>query len=88
MWGSISINVDVDIDDILWELSSNQKQELVDDLYDDGYIPAEVKEFELFNGSPQTHNETELLDILTTIWGNKRSLTQEDINTLTHLSRK
>jgi len=88
MWGSISINVDVDIDDILWELSSNQKQELVDDLYDDGYIPAEVKEFELFNGSPQTYNETELLDILTKIWGNKRSLTQEDINTLTHLSRK
>ena len=88
MWGSISINVDVDIDDILWELSSNQKQELVDDLYDEGYIPAEVKEFELFNGSPQTHNETELLDILTKIWGNKRSLTQEDINTLTYLSKK
>jgi len=88
MWGSISINVDVDIDDILWKLSSNQKQELVDDLYDEGYIPAEVKEFELFNGSPQTHNETELLDILTKIWGNKRSLTQEDINTLTYLSKK
>ena len=88
MRGSVSVSVDVDIDDVLWGLSSSDKQELVDDLYDEGYVPTDVKEFELFNGSPQTHNETELLDILTTIWGNKRSLTQEDINTLTHLSRK
>ena len=88
MRGSVSVSVDVDIDDVLWGLSSSDKQELVDELYDEGYVPVEVKEFELFNGSPQTHNETELLDILTTIWGNKRSLTQEDINTLTHLSRK
>ena len=33
------VNVDVDIDDILWSLSSYEKQELVDDLYDDGYTP-------------------------------------------------
>lgn len=88
MRGSVSVSVDVDIDDVLWGLSSSDKQELVDELYDEGYVPTDVKEFELFNGSPQTYNETELLDILTTIWGNKRSLTQEDINTLTHLSRK
>lgn len=32
------ISVDIDIDDVLWSLSDNEKQKLVDDLYDDGYI--------------------------------------------------
>ncbi len=35
----MNINVDIDIDDVLWELSKREKQQLVDDLYDDGYIP-------------------------------------------------
>lgn len=33
------VSVDVDIDDVLWNMSKNEKQQLVDDLYDDGYIP-------------------------------------------------
>ena len=33
------VSVDVDIDDVLWGMSSSEKQELVDDLYEDGYIP-------------------------------------------------
>jgi len=35
----MNINVDIDIDDVLWEMSKREKQQLVDDLYDDGYIP-------------------------------------------------
>ena len=37
------VSVDVDIDDVLWGMSSRDKQELVDDLYDDGYIPKQVQ---------------------------------------------
>jgi hypothetical protein len=36
---SYSVSVDVDIDDFLWGMSSKEKQELVNNLYDDGYIP-------------------------------------------------
>ena len=31
-----SINVDIEISDILWNLSSYEKQELTDDLFDEG----------------------------------------------------
>lgn len=37
------ITVDVDVDDVLWSMSRNEKQELVDELYDDGYIPKQVQ---------------------------------------------
>ncbi len=38
-----SVSVEVDIDDVLWGMGSRDKQELVDDLYDDGYIPKQVQ---------------------------------------------
>jgi hypothetical protein len=38
-----SISVDVDIDDVLWGMTSIDKQQLADDLYDDGYIPKRVE---------------------------------------------
>jgi hypothetical protein len=31
-------SIEVDIDDVLWGMSDREKQELVDDLYEDGYI--------------------------------------------------
>jgi hypothetical protein len=37
------MNIDIDIDDILWSMSNAEKQELVDDLYDDGYIPTKLQ---------------------------------------------
>ena len=35
----MNISVDIDINDILWEMSKRDKQILVDELYEDGYIP-------------------------------------------------
>ena len=37
------VSVDVDIDDVLWGMTSRDKQELADDLYDDGYIPKQIQ---------------------------------------------
>ena len=37
-----SVSVDVDIDDILWDMSSDELQSLADDLYNDGYIPKQL----------------------------------------------
>ena len=46
---SISVRIDVDIDDVLWNMSDREKQDLVDELYKDGYSPKELtkKEAEL-----------------------------------------
>jgi hypothetical protein len=38
----VSVDVEVHLDDILWKMSSREKQELVDDLYDDGYTPTQI----------------------------------------------
>jgi len=45
------ISVDVDIDEVLWNMRDKEKQQLVDDLYEDGFIPKEL------NGKldPPTH---------------------------------
>jgi len=34
-----TVSVDVDIDDILWDMSSSEKRELCKELIDDGYGP-------------------------------------------------
>ena len=38
----MSISIDIDVDDILWNMSDREKQELVDELYDDGYVPKQM----------------------------------------------
>lgn len=40
------ISIDVDIDDILWGMASRDKQKLVEDLYNDGYIQKGVEKKE------------------------------------------
>lgn len=35
-------SIDIDIDDILWSMTNYEKQELVDELYDDGFIPKQM----------------------------------------------
>lgn len=37
-------SIDIDIDDILDGLLSYEKQQLADELYDDGYCPKQVKQ--------------------------------------------
>ena len=34
-----NINVDIDVDDILWDLRDSEKQYIVDELYEDGFTP-------------------------------------------------
>jgi hypothetical protein len=35
-------SIDFDIDDIMYSLSSWEKQDLVDELYEDGYVPKQM----------------------------------------------
>jgi hypothetical protein len=41
-----TVSVDIDVEEVLWNMSSKEKQDLVDDLYEAGYIPEELEEKE------------------------------------------
>jgi 5'(3')-deoxyribonucleotidase len=37
------VSVDIDIDEVLGDLNSRELQELVDNLYDDGWVPTQLQ---------------------------------------------
>jgi UDP-glucose 6-dehydrogenase len=83
--GSVSVNVDVDIDDILYELSRSEKKELFDTLKEDLGVEDMVNGDEVIVG---TTTEQGLFDICNKIYENRNSLTNEDKVFLIKLSKK
>ena len=80
--GSISVNADVDIDDILDSLTNSEKRQLFDELKEDlGYDEPEDR----FNG---TTTEVEMFKLCEKIYENRNFLTNEDVNLLVKLSKK
>lgn len=75
------IRVDIDIDDILWNLSDNEKQNLVDDLYDDGYTAKKDPR----NGLPEFDDWDEKV---TKLLYNKWRLPKEDEETILKIVSK
>jgi len=66
--------MDIDLDDFLWELSSSEKDELVDLLIDDGYAIKMVSHF----ANNQTLSEWEFAKVITKIADNRLRLTAEE----------
>lgn len=83
--GSVSLNVDVDIDDILYELSRSEKRELFNALKEDLGVEDMVDGDEVVAG---TTSEQELFNICNKIYENRISLTNEDKVLLVKLSKK
>lgn len=83
--GSVSLNVDVDIDDILYELSGSEKRELFNALKEDLGVEDMVDGDEVVVG---TTSEQELFNICSKIYENRISLTNEDKVLLVKLSKK
>jgi hypothetical protein len=84
----ITISIDIDVEnDVLWNMSDREKQQLAEILYDEGFYPEEL-ESEVDRTGASTYYEIELVKILDKIWENRRSLTQNDIDVLTYLSKK
>lgn len=81
-----SITVDIDLDDLMWDLSKWDKQRLVDNLYNDGFVPKEIETIDA--REPGTYLEYELSDILDKIWSNRKFISNDDLETLKHLSKK
>ena len=80
-----SIEVDIDIEDILWNMSKWDKQNMAEALYNDGIVPkalqADLDEIEGRNGV-QTYLEHELSNLLDKIWDNRKFINNTDLETL------
>ena len=85
------IDVEIDVDDLYWDMSSWEKEEMAEKLYQDGIVPKALQDdldaIEGRNGV-QTNLEQELSDLLDMVWGNRRFLNYEDRQTLVRLSKK
>lgn len=76
-------SIDIDIDDILYSLSSYEMQELADELYDDGYIPKQLK------GNLADDKDTDDWDAqVRKLRGNRWRLTKEDEETILKITNK
>jgi hypothetical protein len=84
------IDVDIDIDDVYWDLSKLEKQELSDKLYDDGYVPKQLQEdLSIAEGlTPSSNTEQELYLILNKVWDNRMFINSSDLETLIYLAKK
>lgn len=74
-------SIDIEIDEILWSMSSREKQELADELYDDGYCPKQVKQV-----LDEDLNEWD--EQIKKLKGNKWRLSKEDEETILRITNK
>ncbi len=81
-------NIDIDISDILWGLTSWEKQELADELYDDGYVPKQVEEIIDKEDSIQTASSLDFDGQVQKLIGNSWRLTKEDEETILRITNK
>ena len=69
-----SVRVNIDIDDILWDMGTSEKEELCQQLIEDGYGPELDLTFDadlkyVFN--PGTYTEHELVRLFEDLWENR-----------------
>ena len=76
-------SIDIDIDDILYSLSSYEKQELADELYDDGYVPKQI-----CGVNPDDVPIGEFDSEVHKLIGNSWRLTKEDEETILRIANK
>ena len=86
----VRVEVDIDVDDIYWDMSRLEKQEMADKLYDGGYIPKELKQDldKIENRTPNGASESELDNVLSKIWDNRMFINSNDLEVLIKLSKK
>lgn len=67
MYITLDTSVDVDIDDVLSEMSSREKEELCQDLIDEGYGPDQETPLG-FILNCQTYTDRELVSLFELMW--------------------
>lgn len=84
------INMDIDLDDIIDGLASHEKQELVDELYSDGYYQTELEK-QIYASSEYDNvslNEQLFREQLGKISSNYLSLTDEEQELILKISKR
>lgn len=74
-------SIDIEIDDILYSLSSYEKQELADELYDDGYCPKQVQQV-------MDEDLDDWDEAILKLKGNKWRLSKEDEEAILRITNK
>ena len=84
------MNVSFDVEDIIWGMDRYEKQDMVDSLYDDGFVPSNVKkDLDLvIDRLPLTPSEQELSDLLDKVWNNRNVINNNDLEIIKHLAKK
>lgn len=83
------VSIDVDMDDILWGLSDREKQNLVDDLYDDGYYQQKLeKQLNSDDDSTVSMNEQLFRAEISKIRGNYLNLTPSELEILSAIAKR
>jgi hypothetical protein len=77
----MSISIDVSIDDIVWGMTDYDKQELVDELFDEGFVAKKDPRSDDSDGSDWDEAVMKLL-------GNKWRLSNEDEETILKIANK
>jgi hypothetical protein len=83
-----SISIDVDIDDILWDMTSYEKQELVNELYDDGYIPKQVKAISDREDAISSAGQFDFDGQVQKLIGNSWKLSNDDVEAILKITNK
>lgn len=76
-------SIDIDIDDILYGMTSWEKQDLADALYEDGYTPKPL-ESTIPNLQPTTEFDEQVIKLI----GNSWKLSKEDEETILRITNK
>jgi hypothetical protein len=76
-------SIDIDIDEIIYSMTSWEKQELADELYDDGYIPKQMGRVHP-DDVPTGDFDTEVSKLI----GNSWRLSKEDEETILRITNK
>ena len=86
-----TIDVEVDIEDILWEMNTSEKENLCQELIEDGYGPGP----EEFSGieldevlQAETYSETELISLFKEMWASRRFIDHKLVDELRAQLRK
>lgn len=74
------INIDIDIDDIISNMGSYDKQMMVDELYEEGYIAKK--------DSSERNDDNEWNEQVNKLFNNKWRLSKEDEETILKITNK
>lgn len=79
-----TIDVEVDIDDIIWEMSTSEKEDLCRELIQDGYgQPGDFNDLELDEVlQAETYSETELISLFKEMWSNRNFIDHKLVDEL------